>query len=110
MALQQGETPERGPCLLDFFGNESKEASDGLPISLDDYIDLVDWSGRVVREDKRGAINEALPPILERLEIDAKTWQKLLRERKGSSLTMPLAGLRPLRKTPRISDEPFSRD
>ena len=82
MALQQGETPERGPCLLDFAGNESKEASDGLPFSLDDYIDLVDWSGRVVREDKRGAINEALPPILDRLEIDAKTWQKLLRERK----------------------------
>ena len=82
IALRQGETPEKGPRLLDFAGNEREQAPDGLPFSLDDYIDLVDWSGRVVREDKRGAIDETLPPILERLEIDAGTWQKLLRDRK----------------------------
>jgi REP element-mobilizing transposase RayT len=83
MAIQQGEAPEKGPRLLDFVGDEGQHTPDGLPFSLDDYIDLVDWSGRVVRDDKRGAIDEARPPILERLEIDAETWQKLLRERKG---------------------------
>jgi hypothetical protein len=34
----------------------------------------VDWSGRIVREGKRGAIPEELPPILERLGIDGRTW------------------------------------
>jgi len=82
IAIKQGETPEQGPRLLDFAGNEREQAPGGLPFSLDDYIDLVDWSGRVVREDKRGAIDETFPPILERLEIDAGTWQKLLRDRK----------------------------
>jgi REP element-mobilizing transposase RayT len=82
IAFKRDETPEKGPRLLDFGGDEGQATPDGLPFSLDDYIDLVDWSGRVVRDDKRGAIDEAIPPILERLEIDVDTWQKLLEERK----------------------------
>ena len=39
-----------------------------------DYIDLVDWTGRIIRDDKRGAINSNLPPILERLNIDINAW------------------------------------
>lgn len=81
-AIKRNEQPEKGPRLLDFGGDEGQETPDGLPFALDDYIDLVDWSGRVVRDDKRGAIDEAVPPILQRLEIDAGTWQKMLQERK----------------------------
>ncbi|MCX2836292.1 hypothetical protein OQJ59_10880 [Microbulbifer thermotolerans] len=44
----------------------------GLPFQLQDYLDLVDWSGRCLREDKRGAIDKQLPPILERLQIDPR--------------------------------------
>ena len=46
----------------------------GLPFRLDDYLGLVDWTGRVMREDKRGGIPENLPPILERLNIDPQHW------------------------------------
>jgi hypothetical protein len=35
-----------------------------------DYLELVDWAGRAVREDKRGAIPEQAPPILQRLGIE----------------------------------------
>ena len=41
---------------------------------LTDYIELVEWTGRIIRDDKRGAINATLPPILERLNIEAKHW------------------------------------
>lgn len=51
----------------------------GLTFRLEDYIELVDWSGRCLREDKRGAINEKLPPILDRLQIDPKQWTYLNR-------------------------------
>jgi hypothetical protein len=34
----------------------------------------VDWTGRIIREDKRGSINEALPPILQRLDISHEQW------------------------------------
>ena len=30
--------------------------------------------GRIIRDDKRGAIDTSLPPILERLNIEAKHW------------------------------------
>ncbi|MCX2832925.1 hypothetical protein [Microbulbifer thermotolerans] len=39
----------------------------------------LDWSGRCFREDKRGAIDEQLPPILERLQIDPRHWLYLNR-------------------------------
>ena len=45
-----------------------------LSLSTDQYIDLVDWTGRQVREDKRGAIPAHLAPILVRLEIDTNRW------------------------------------
>ena len=35
-----------------------------------DYLELVDWAGRVIRENKRGAIPSDIPPILARLGIE----------------------------------------
>ena len=35
-----------------------------------DYLELVDWAGRAVRADKRGAIPSHIPPILSRLGLD----------------------------------------
>ena len=50
------------------------EAGDGrkglLPLSLDQYLDLVDWTGRQIKEGKKGAIPVHLSPILDRLSID----------------------------------------
>lgn len=45
-----------------------------LPLALDDYLSLLDWTGREVRSDKRGAIPAQLRPILERLAVNADTW------------------------------------
>lgn len=45
-----------------------------LPISLDDYLKLLDWTGRQVRGDKRGAIPTHLAPVLERLNINCDQW------------------------------------
>ncbi len=45
-----------------------------LPFSLSSYLDLVDYSGRAIRNDKRGAIPENLAPILERLNLEPDTW------------------------------------
>ncbi len=40
-----------------------------LPMSLDAYLELLDWLGRQRRADKRGVIPESLAPILKRLEL-----------------------------------------
>lgn len=45
-----------------------------LPTTLEQYLSLLDTLGRVVRSDKRGFIPPDLPPILERLQVDASSW------------------------------------
>jgi REP element-mobilizing transposase RayT len=52
-----------------------------IPYRLDDYLTLVDWTGRAIRSDKRGAIDDRLPPIMQRLGIDADAWQLAMRPR-----------------------------
>jgi len=47
-------------------------------LTRDDYLTLVDQTGRVVRGDKRGAIPAHLPPILERLELNLSAWMDLM--------------------------------
>ena len=59
---------------MPFAGFLRQDMPKGLPFRLTDYLELVDWTGRILREDKRGAIDENLPPILERLNIEAKHW------------------------------------
>jgi len=40
-----------------------------LAMSLEDYLRLLDWTGRQVRRDKHGAIPASLAPILDRLGV-----------------------------------------
>ncbi len=47
-----------------------------IPFSWADYLQLVDWTGRAVRDDKRGHIAQDAPPILERLNLDTNEWLK----------------------------------
>ena len=58
-----------------FAGNQSEDI--GLPFLLADYLELVDWTGMILRDDKRGSINKNLPPILERLGFERSAWNKL---------------------------------
>jgi len=60
--------------LMPFVGNPRKEMPSGLPFRLKDYIELIEWTGRIIRDDKRGAISNQLPPILTRIDIDPKHW------------------------------------
>ena len=45
-----------------------------LAIGLGDYLQLVDWTGRQIRSDKRGAMPANLEPLFERLGISTETW------------------------------------
>lgn len=60
--------------LFGFVGDEHQNSSDGLPYSLIDYIELLDWTGRVIRPDKRGAIPANHPSLLNTLGIDDDAW------------------------------------
>ena len=64
-------------ALYPFAGNPRQDMPQGLPFRLTDYLELVDWTGRIIREDKKGHISKNIPPILERLNIEAQHWQYL---------------------------------
>jgi REP element-mobilizing transposase RayT len=73
-AALMGEQPA---TLLPFIGNEHQEKTSGISFSLKDYLTLVDETGRVIREDKRGAIDAKTANILSRLHISDESWLKL---------------------------------
>jgi hypothetical protein len=50
-----------------------------IPFQLTDYLELIDWSGRAIREGKRGHIPNNLPNILTRLNIDPHAWRQAMR-------------------------------
>jgi len=60
--------------LFPFVGNPRKDMPEGLPFKLKDYMALVDWTGRQVRQDKRGTIDANLPPLLNRLNFKTENW------------------------------------
>ncbi|MCP4288626.1 MAG: hypothetical protein GY792_30090, partial [Gammaproteobacteria bacterium] len=57
------------PALLPFVGNLRQDMPKGLPFKLGDYLELVEWTGRIIRDDKRGYISAKTPSILTRLQI-----------------------------------------
>ena len=69
-ATMRNHQPRRGD------GNASRRASSQsfLAMSLEDYLRLLDWTGRQVRRDKRGTIPASLAPILQRLHVRGGTW------------------------------------
>ncbi len=43
-------------------------------IDLENYLRLIDWTGRTLKVGKRGHIPEDLAPILERLDLEKEEW------------------------------------
>jgi len=65
-------------ALEDFVGIHQNGI--GIPLKLKDYLELVDWTGRIIRQDKRGHIGQSTPPILERLSLSSESWKILTTE------------------------------
>lgn len=76
-------------------------ATSVLSISLGDYLQLLDWTGREMQKDKRGCIPQHLDPIFTRLGINGEHWidgardfGKCFRRHAGDSETMAEAARR----------------
>jgi REP element-mobilizing transposase RayT len=68
------------PPVMPFLGALGDDSRPGIPFNLQDYLDLVDWSGRVERGDKRGAIAAEYPRLLDVLGVEPKEWLPSVRE------------------------------
>ncbi|BAJ01322.1 transposase [Shewanella violacea] len=72
-----GEQPQ---SLVPFIGGERFNQPKGINFSLQDYLQLVDEMGRILREDKRGSISVSSSKILKTLNISTGNWIKLTSE------------------------------
>jgi len=64
--------------LVKFTGSEHQPQ--GVAFTLIDYLELVDWTGRMIRDDKRGAVATDRPALLGELGIECETWLMLANE------------------------------
>jgi len=60
--------------LYAFVGHVNQTMPEGLPFNFNDYLHLVEETGRTLRDDKRGVIHQSTPPILHRLQMDSRNW------------------------------------
>jgi REP element-mobilizing transposase RayT len=56
--------------LMPLVNQDKDRHENAIGFTFTDYLELVDWVGRAIREDKRGAIAEQTPPILQRLGLE----------------------------------------
>ncbi|WP_220432558.1 hypothetical protein [Saccharospirillum alexandrii] len=54
--------PHQPTLLFPFAGYPRQDMPAGLPFRLQDYLELVDWTGRQLKDDKRGSIDNGIPP------------------------------------------------
>ncbi|KZM39601.1 transposase [Marinomonas sp. SBI22] len=66
--------------LFPFIGYEREDQPEGLPFKHTDYLELIDLTGRVLREDKRGNIDMSLAPILQRINLTSEQWLEVSTE------------------------------
>lgn len=68
------EVDESQPGPLPSQGGQRASDKGCLPLSVADYLQLLDWTGRQLARGKRGSIPQHLAPILERTGIVPTQW------------------------------------
>jgi REP element-mobilizing transposase RayT len=65
--------------LRPFRGSRAHSQVQTIPFRWEDYLQLVQWTGRVIRPNKRGYIDDRPPPIMQRLSINGDAWRLAMR-------------------------------
>ncbi len=60
--------------LAAFVGGEKLNNAPGIHFEFKGYLELVDFTGRAIRDGKTGHIDEGFPPIIQRLGMEEKLW------------------------------------
>ena len=69
------EDSDRQPVhLMPLIGSNLQVETTGIGITPKDYLELVDWTGRQIRDNPSGSIGANAPPILQRLNVSPKHW------------------------------------
>lgn len=68
--------------LMPFRDQAPENPELSIPYELQDYLDLVDWSGRAIAPGKRGSIPPDLPLIFDRLRVNPEQYLRFIKREK----------------------------
>lgn len=77
----EGDADTPRPRLMPFMPEglaKAKLSAKHLPYQLQDYLELLDWAGRIEHRGKRGAIAADVPAILTRLALEPERFRAQL--------------------------------
>ncbi|RJG47523.1 transposase [Motilimonas pumila] len=75
---KQNEYTEAKLELLPFERQFDSRQPNEIPFYFEEYLQLVDWTGRAIRDDKRGHIPAHQPKLLHELGIEQDSWLQLV--------------------------------
>jgi hypothetical protein len=85
----KSQQEEETPALMLFDANETDQQHPmKLPYGLKDYLELVDWSGRLHRADKKRHLSDKRPRLLTSLGLSPGQWKLLAQEIQKEAITM----------------------
>ncbi|MGE3318973.1 MAG: transposase [Candidatus Berkiella sp.] len=64
--------------LMPFASKQIHHKIPTIDFALSDYLELIDSTGRMIREDKKGVLPSKLAPILNRLKLNPTEWVKMV--------------------------------
>jgi hypothetical protein len=67
-----------GPCC--HTGGQRASDKGFLPMTTAAYVDLLDWTAREIRADKRGATPAKMQPVFDRLGISGEVWCGMVKD------------------------------
>jgi REP element-mobilizing transposase RayT len=98
-SLGQPQISKNSPSLMPLVNARGDTHANTIGFTTHDYLQLVDWAGRAVRDDKRGAMASELPPILFRLGLEPDGVVNHLRGHKGKPHSLVLGHVQKIRDT-----------
>ena len=72
LSTNQAYIPHKS--LVQFDGAAHLNTQTGIPFHFADYLELIDWTGRAIRLDKKGYIDNQRPKLLNELSIASDAW------------------------------------
>lgn len=75
--VQAAKARKKPKRLMPFMVKPNREMTSSLPFTFVDYLQLIDASSRTLQPNKRGSVENDLPPILTRLNIELEQWLNL---------------------------------
>jgi hypothetical protein len=75
----QQKTDSAPVPLMPLVKKRHERHENAIGFTQTEYLELIDWAGRAIRENKRGAIPERSPPILQRIGLESDRYLEHLK-------------------------------